>query len=89
MNAARTGHVTSDKVSSKKRDHLVLIADENLLHMLESPEWGRPVALANVFVRLHCSIQGMLGLVSLTKLYDIGRGDKKTKHGSFRSLQIK
>ncbi|KUL83599.1 hypothetical protein ZTR_11287 [Talaromyces verruculosus] len=48
-NAARTGHVTSNKVSSKKRDHLVLIADENLLHMLESPEWGRPVALASVF----------------------------------------
>ncbi|EEA29054.1 hypothetical protein TMatcc_002582 [Talaromyces marneffei ATCC 18224] len=48
-NAARTGHVTTNKTSSKKRDHLVLIADENLLHMLESPEWGRPVALANVF----------------------------------------
>lgn len=65
-NAARTGHVTSNKVSSKKRDHLVLIADENLLHMLESPEWGRPVALASVFVRSHFSISWMLGSISLT-----------------------
>ncbi|OKL57694.1 hypothetical protein UA08_06970 [Talaromyces atroroseus] len=48
-NAARSGHVTSSNASSKKRNHIILDADENLLHMLEIPEWGRPVALASVF----------------------------------------
>lgn len=66
-NAARTGHVTSNKVSTKKRDHLVLIADENLLHMLESPEWGRPVALASVFVRPYSHISWMPGSIPLTR----------------------
>lgn len=56
VNAARTGHVTSHNFSTKKRDHLVLVVDENLLHMLESPEWGRPVALASVFVRPDFSV---------------------------------
>ncbi|EED12845.1 vacuolar sorting protein SNF7 family protein, putative [Talaromyces stipitatus ATCC 10500] len=48
-NAARAGHVSFDNAPSKKRDHLILVADENLLHMLEIPECGTPVALASVF----------------------------------------
>lgn len=34
-----------------KSDHLVLRTDDALLRELESPEWGRPVALGAVFVR--------------------------------------
>lgn len=36
----------------KKTDHLILRTDESLLRDLESSEWGRPVALGTVFVRL-------------------------------------
>jgi charged multivesicular body protein 7 len=37
---------------NKKRDHLVLNVDDNLLRELESPEWGKPVALGSVLVCL-------------------------------------
>jgi charged multivesicular body protein 7 len=48
-NAALAGYVTSG--SGHKKDFLSLTTDHNLLHDLEIPEWGRPVALASVFVR--------------------------------------
>ncbi|QKX57881.1 uncharacterized protein TRUGW13939_05001 [Talaromyces rugulosus] len=46
-NAALAGYVTSG--SGQKKDFLSLTTDQNLLHNLEIPEWGRPVALASVF----------------------------------------
>ncbi|KAJ9291272.1 hypothetical protein DTO021C3_1072 [Paecilomyces variotii] len=58
-NAARAGQLSSSRSTlgsggggerqRKKTDHIVLRADETLLRELESPEWGRPVALASVF----------------------------------------
>ncbi|KAL4889533.1 Snf7-domain-containing protein [Aspergillus ambiguus] len=54
--AARAGHIASHGGSSttsaphhRKTDHLVLHADQTLLRDLETPEWGRPVALGAVF----------------------------------------
>ncbi|KAL1973057.1 hypothetical protein VTN31DRAFT_6599 [Thermomyces dupontii] len=51
INAARKGQVVTsgDGTAGRKRDHLVLKVDENLLQELESPEWGKPVALGCVF----------------------------------------
>ncbi|KAJ5497337.1 Snf7 [Penicillium fimorum] len=51
---ARSGSMISDKsgivpARRKKTDHLILRTDESLLRELESPEWGRPVALGTVF----------------------------------------
>lgn len=53
----RSGSTVSAKsgitpVKRKKTDHLILRTDESLLRDLESPEWGRPVALGTVFVGL-------------------------------------
>ncbi|OQE04385.1 hypothetical protein PENVUL_c033G09580 [Penicillium vulpinum] len=50
----RSGSTISAKNGSapakrKKTDHLILRTDESLLRDLESPEWGRPVALGTVF----------------------------------------
>ncbi|KOS47252.1 hypothetical protein ACN38_g1759 [Penicillium nordicum] len=50
----RSGSTVSAKsgitpVKRKKTDHLILRTDESLLRDLESPEWGRPVALGTVF----------------------------------------
>ncbi|KAF3384884.1 hypothetical protein F1880_002941 [Penicillium rolfsii] len=48
----RSGSIGSPKVTDgnkKKTDHLILRTDESLLRDLESPEWGRPVALSAVF----------------------------------------
>jgi charged multivesicular body protein 7 len=42
--------VVGDGARRKKRDHLVLSADDTLLKELEIPELGRPVALGSVFV---------------------------------------
>ncbi|KAJ5611087.1 hypothetical protein N7510_007806 [Penicillium lagena] len=39
----------NDPPLRKKTDHLILRTDESLLRDLESPEWGRPVALGAVF----------------------------------------
>ncbi|KAL5336406.1 Snf7-domain-containing protein [Aspergillus crustosus] len=55
--AAQHGYITSLPSSrsqtgtsqTKKCNHLILSVDEGLIHDLESPEWGRPVALAAVF----------------------------------------
>lgn len=52
-NAALAGHVASG--SGQKKDFLSLTTNENLLRNLEIPEWGRPVALASVFVRTNRS----------------------------------
>jgi charged multivesicular body protein 7 len=63
-NAARHGRISKhdpNKITAAKTkadnrgiysrsDHLVLRVDDNLLRELESPEWGRPVALGSVFV---------------------------------------
>lgn len=49
-NAAWAGYVNSGTATGNKRDHLVLTADENLLHSLQLSGWGKPVALASVFV---------------------------------------
>jgi charged multivesicular body protein 7 len=50
INAARQGHLASGFGSGEQRDHLVLNADDTLLRELESPEWGKPVALGSVLV---------------------------------------
>ncbi|KAL4883432.1 Snf7-domain-containing protein [Aspergillus karnatakaensis] len=54
--AARHGYITSHGSRSgtaqkqkRKCNHLVLSVDDGLIRDLESPEWGRPVALAVVF----------------------------------------
>jgi hypothetical protein len=65
-NAARAGQISSSRTGARggvgtlgseggdrhrrKEDHLVLRTDDTLLRQLESPEWGRPVALGSVFV---------------------------------------
>ncbi|KAL1969755.1 hypothetical protein VTN77DRAFT_8308 [Rasamsonia byssochlamydoides] len=60
IDAARNGRIASSggfgpgaglgsTGGDRKRDHLVLSADDNLLRELESPEWGKPVALGSVF----------------------------------------
>jgi hypothetical protein len=41
---------TNNSAKRMKTDHLTLRTDESLLRDLESPEWGRPVALGTVFV---------------------------------------
>lgn len=50
IHAARNGCLASGHGSDKQRDHLVLNADDDLLRELESPEWGKPVALGSVLV---------------------------------------
>ncbi|CAG8253979.1 unnamed protein product [Penicillium nalgiovense] len=44
--SAKSGATSAKR---KKTDHLILRTDESLLRDLESPEWGRPVALGTVF----------------------------------------
>lgn len=62
-----------------KSDHLVLRTDDALLRELESPEWGRPVALGAVFVRfiphLICSIILCMPHTRLSCLRDMGADD--------------
>lgn len=55
----RSGSTNSQKggpPQRKKTDHLILRTDESLLRDLETPEWGRPVALGAVFVGGHDGI---------------------------------
>ncbi|KAL4871131.1 hypothetical protein BDV12DRAFT_38051 [Aspergillus spectabilis] len=50
--AAKHGYITSHSQNNgqkRKCNHLILSVDEGLIRDLESPEWGRPVALAVVF----------------------------------------
>ncbi|KAL2864484.1 putative vacuolar sorting protein SNF7 family protein [Aspergillus lucknowensis] len=50
--AAKNGCISTrggDSVKRTKSNHLILRVDEGLLHELESPELGRPVALGAVF----------------------------------------
>ncbi|KAG0158307.1 hypothetical protein PDIDSM_5820 [Penicillium digitatum] len=67
----------------KKTDHLILRTDESLLRDLESPEWGRPVALGTVFdeavrnnlmipLPVYKTTAGLLQKKSLWKLIDPG-----------------
>lgn len=80
----------------KKTDHLVLRTDESLLRDLESPEWGRPVALGAVFVCFFPFVLLSLLCVSfvhtlemlrlLISLYCPGRGIAQTYHGCSTGL---
>ncbi|KAI9375650.1 Snf7-domain-containing protein [Aspergillus egyptiacus] len=52
--AARNGYIsqspgTSGLAQKRKSNHLILKVDGGLMHDLESPEWGKPVALPAVF----------------------------------------
>ncbi|KAJ5166030.1 hypothetical protein N7492_006326 [Penicillium capsulatum] len=49
VRSASTGSQKGVLPQRKKTDHLLLRADESLLRDLETPEWGRPVALGTVF----------------------------------------
>jgi charged multivesicular body protein 7 len=66
--AANTCSNTIDKIHDRAKgggsNHLVLCVDDNLFRDLESPEWGRPVGLGNVFVsdgsRVYFKDQGFI-----------------------------
>lgn len=66
--AANASSTTIDKIHDRAKgggsNHLVLCVDDNLFRDLESPEWGRPVGLGNVFVsdgsRVYFEIRALL-----------------------------
>lgn len=56
LKAARHGLISTSSISAstasrRKNNHLILRADEALMRALETPEWGRPVALGAILVR--------------------------------------
>lgn len=72
-----------------KSDHLVLRTDDALLRELESPEWGRPVALGAVFVRYVSSnlyVQWTRKLICYLN-WSAGRSDPKAHHGPAAAVQ--